>query len=182
MGLSYARGTYIYPFFENRQNRFLSLENQHSAFLYRGPLNKINKNSGWYYESPSLKFYRERLEDKIKNMEMSLFPHEGMGAPIQIPQRENKFKPQHPALFAPGKCRMKAVDFLLKYKDDIQSLNIQSWMFSAANKPDEKQIFTTLLPAAAALKKRNPELKTGELLEVTITHCVKGLERVLRIY
>ena len=44
LGLSYARGTYIYRFFENRQNRLSPMEAQASAFLYRTPIEKKFKH------------------------------------------------------------------------------------------------------------------------------------------
>ena len=177
MGLSYARGAYIHPFFEKKQMRLAPLESQHSAFLYRGPLNKKTSETGWYYESPSLTFYRERLEEKCKTMTSKLLPQRGSGAPIQIPSGVNKPKPERIlSLFNSGKCLMEADEFLLSYKEDIASLSVSA-IHSIKGK--EKQVFTTLLPAAAAIKHRNPGLSVNELLEKTKAHCIGEIEKVL---
>ncbi|MDR2110974.1 MAG: DUF115 domain-containing protein, partial [Spirochaetaceae bacterium] len=67
-GHTYARGTYIYPYFDRRQNRFAPSEALLSAFLYRDPslVRVSRKDSGsWYYETGTLRMYRERLEEKI---------------------------------------------------------------------------------------------------------------------
>ena len=67
-GVSYARGAYIYSFFNKRQNRLSPLEAQCSDLLYRTPLEKIScrpdSEGSWYYENRLLKFYREALEKK----------------------------------------------------------------------------------------------------------------------
>jgi hypothetical protein len=62
LGLTYARGSYLYPFFEKSQNRLNSLEALHSAFLYRSPLSKHSgPGASWYYETKPLGMYRQRL-------------------------------------------------------------------------------------------------------------------------
>ena len=181
LGLSYSRGTYIYPHFEIRQKRTAPLEGLHSSFLFRGPLEKINSGENWYYESPSLKFYREALEEKTKTMRSGLIPRQGMGAPVRI----------HPAVktgkktlsfFGCGIMKSSPSDFLSGYRDKIHSLKIPPENiagFFDSLRGDEKQVFTTLLPAAAALKRRDSGLNVSELLEKTKSHCIDVIEKVL---
>jgi hypothetical protein len=48
------------------------------------------------------------------------------------------------------------------------------------NSGEERQVFTTLLPLLAAIKRRRPELATSDLVETVKTYCVKEIERVLK--
>ena len=173
MGLTYARGAYIHPFFEQRQKRLAPLESQNSAFLYRGGLEKKIKNAHWYYESPSLNFYREQLELKTKTAGIELIHREGLGAPVKVFVKAAGTKPRDSSFYY-GKCQKKAEDFLAEYSKDIRALPV-----CGTYNEKEKIIFTTLLPAVAALRRRNPELKTKDLLEKTISHCVSEIEKVI---
>ena len=182
-GISYARGTYIYSYFGKRQNRFASLEAQASAFLYRGPLEKITRDhDSWYYETRALKFYRERLEEKSGRMASALIPVEGMGAPINIRRAVNSER--RLKIFSSGKASMSARDFLYEYAREIANLprpakNIAGYLSSL--KGTEQAVFATLLPAAAAIKLRHPQDDFSELLEETKTHCLKEIEKVNNI-
>ncbi|MDR3248522.1 MAG: DUF115 domain-containing protein, partial [Treponema sp.] len=68
-GRTYARGTYIFPYFEIRQNRLKPLEGLFSQFLYRSPLEKVySAEHSWYYETTTMRRYREFLEAKAERM------------------------------------------------------------------------------------------------------------------
>ena len=186
-GISYARGTYIYSFFGKSQNRFAPLEAQSSGFLFRGPLEKITRdNDSWYYETKALKFYRERLEEKISHMAAVLIPVGGMGAPINIRHSGNRQRSLR--IFSSGKAAMSAGDFLREYGKEIAGLpepgkNIAEYL--SLLKDREHDVFTTILPAAAAIKRRHPLGRRGippgdfrELLEETKTYCLKEIEKL----
>ncbi|MCL2480063.1 MAG: hypothetical protein FWF22_11195, partial [Treponema sp.] len=180
-GLTYAGETYIHQLFANKQKRLAPLEAQHSAFLYRGPLVKKTEASGWYYESPSLKFYREKLQEKSRTMEAELLPQQGIGAPIMAPVRPKKPEPKHQfSLFTSGRCQLRAEEFLGLYRDNIGRLPfMKNTAAFQTLRENEKQIFTTILPAAAAIKRRNPGLTSIELIEETKKYCLKEIEKVL---
>jgi hypothetical protein len=177
LGLGYARGTYIHPYFEIRQNRLSSLEALHSGFLYRSPLEKKTNSSGsWYYETKSLKFYRERLEEKSLLMKSEIIPAKGLGAPITIAAKNRSFGTNRDlSIFSQGPVRIKAEQFLERYREKIKAIPC-----SGENLNDEDHtILTTLLPAAAAFKRRMPSLKPYELLEETKLWCLKELDSAL---
>jgi hypothetical protein len=223
-GVTYARGTYIYRIFENRQNRLLPLEAQASAFLYRTPLEKKEnhgkgnhgghggitenteedkergenhggitententekdkgkgENHTWYYETGILKLYRERLEEKCKHMEAALIPVEGLGAPIYVRQGENRG--QNLKAFSYGKPMMKAEDFLRLYRDEIARLpgpgkNLGAYLASLSG--EQGIVLTTLLPTAAAIKKRKNAASFQELIEETRAFCLEEIDTVL---
>jgi len=183
-GVTYARGTYIYRIFENRQNRLLPLEAQASAFLYRTPLEK-KENHAWYYETGILKLYRERLEEKSKHMEAALIPIEGMGAPINVRQGENRR--QNTKTFSYGKPMMKAEDFIRSYRDAIACLpkpgkNPGGYLASLSG--EQSIVLTTLLPAAAAIKhrltmRRGRAADFREVIEETRAFCLAEIDIVL---
>jgi hypothetical protein len=187
LGLTYARGTYIHPYFEKTQNRLSPLEQKASAFLFRGPLEKVYKeNGGWYYQSRSLSFYRQKLEEKCLSLEAELIPQEGLGprllaGPALITGPMPK---EHLRLFSAGAPKMKARDFLARYREDISSLpafqkDISRYLGNL--NAGEYAVFTTLLPAAAALKRRNPRMKAAELLEADRAYSLEEIDRVLTV-
>ncbi|WP_043923016.1 6-hydroxymethylpterin diphosphokinase MptE-like protein [Leadbettera azotonutricia] len=176
-GLSYARGTYIHPYFEIRQNRLSSLESLHSNFLYRSPLEKKIKSDGsWYYETKSLKFYREKLEGKSLLMNPEIIPAMGIGAPINIAAKNRTYAMSRDlSIFSQGPARMKAEKFLALYRQAIEALP----PIGKDLKDEEQTILTTLLPAAAAFKRRMPLLKPYELIEETKAWCIKEIDSAL---
>jgi hypothetical protein len=77
---------------------------------------------------------------------------------------------------------MKAEKFLAVYKQGIKALpriekNLS--VFLQDINDEEHAILTTLLPAAAAFKRRIPFLKPDELLEETKAWCLKEIDSTL---
>ena len=188
LGISYAKGTYIYTFFEKKANRFSPIEAQASAFLFRTPLDKKGQANSWYYETKTLKFYREKLEEKSKTIEVSVIPVKGMGAQICVTGKEKtSFRVKKSKI---GKTESsqnasyKSKEFLLKYRDDINSLpmpgnNPMDYLYSL--NAEKLAVFTTLLPLAAAFKYRKPALSFRELIEEVKSFCVKEINLIQKI-
>ena len=156
MGKTYARGAYIYPFFEKIQSRLVPLEAHHSGFLYRDhSLKKIIKNPGiWYYETKSLVFYREKAAEKTKNIAESQY-------------RERSF-------FSSGKARLGAFDFLREYFNSISEL-------SSFNPVLQNEPLSTLLPLAAFFRRINPSYNSEELFNAVKSCCLEELKKIIRI-
>ena len=181
-GISYARGTYIYSLFEKHQNRLSPLEAQASSFLYRTPLEKKRGNNSWYYENQTLKFYRERLEEKSGVMEAAVVPIEGKGAPVNIQRTRTVARAESKKSFSSGKAISDSEEFLLRYKNEIAGLPTpekNAILYIASLDNPSRSVFTTILPVAAALKKRLVIEDFRELLEVTKAFCIKEIDRVL---
>jgi hypothetical protein len=179
---TYAKGTYVYPFFDRKQNRLSPSESLHSAFLYRNPFlpHEADLAGGAktaYYETSQLRFYRQKLEEKAGKMEAHITIAEGQGAPVSLP-RGIVFNGRDaaPAPFTAGKAKMDGYDFLEQYKNKIAALPALSAGQIHSLNPENRQVLTTLLPYMAALKYRNPGVKTGDLLEETKRLCVKKIE------
>ncbi|MCL2174954.1 MAG: DUF115 domain-containing protein [Treponema sp.] len=186
---AYARGTYVYPYFNKRQNRLSPLESQLSKFLYRSPFLPLENKNQNYRETTSLRFYRKKLEEKAKTMKAKIKFAKGLGAQISINREqlsensyqgseirkqrtENKIQP----------AERNHLKFLEQYRDDINALPPAENVCGYLNKLDQKdrQIFTTLLPYMASMKKRKPELSPGELIEEVKRECVEGIEKTLK--
>jgi hypothetical protein len=188
-GKVYARGTYVYPFFEKKQTRLESFETLFSAFLYRNPFippeDGVSHNGNRYYETAPLRSYRKSFEEKAAAMNAEVFPKPGMGAAIQINKagtRQAKDATAITSPSAPSKARMSADEFLEQYKKSIISLPIfstrpDSWLQKLA--PAEKQVLSTLLPQAAAIKRRHPELNASEVIEATKQYCVSQVDKLM---
>jgi hypothetical protein len=182
---TYARGTYIYPFFEKKQNRLSPLEALFSAFLYRSPFLPKSWQGQAFYETSSLRFYREKIQDKASLMDAQIFAEKGQGVPVDFTRRMahnsgNKIAPSIEGDFFPtGSAKMSAIEFLENYRDDIAALpeaNGEGYLDVLSLK--NRQVFTTMLPFAAAVKHRNPALKTGDLIEEAKRLCIEEITRV----
>jgi hypothetical protein len=206
LGRSYARGTYIFPYFETLQNRFEPLEALFSRFLYRGPLEKRNRDSpgaagSWYYETETLVRYRESLEAAGERMGARLLPAEGLGAPIACSGglRRNSGPPASRAagsVVGAGPARGSTVgstggltvgfigraappparDFLAAYREKIRALPLPAGSYLARLGDEERGVLATLLPLAAALRRREPG---AELIERTKIYSIAAIDRVL---
>jgi hypothetical protein len=185
LGRVYARGTYIFPFFERRQNRLNSLEALLSRFLYRSPLEKHRGEHGdrWYYETRILAMYRNRLEARAARMEAEVLPITGGGAPVRIlrqPGKRAAGKPP-PENFAPGAASSGAGEFLRQYRKAVARLplpgtKVFNWLTSLDG--EERTILSTLLPLGAALKRREAEAGIPRLIEALRDQALYELDRV----
>ena len=208
-GRVYARGTYIYPFFEQKQERRFPLESRLASFLYRSPFLPAEdaEYSGGEnsprYETAALRLYRENFERKLLAMEAQVSAAPGRGIPLSIHRKP--FSPFSGAgchagrifsLFAPGKMLMDAGQFLEQYRDAIAALPVPGNTNGNTNGTtngnangnsaylrnlgvDERRVFITLLPQMAAIRRRRPELATPGLIEAVKRYSVDEIERVL---
>ena len=189
-GKVYARGTYIFPFFEKKQNRLNPLEALVSDFLYRSPFlapcGPVN-----YYETATLRQYRERTIKKANSLNADVFFEPGIGPDIQTSERSKKNDgdqycgasstpgdKRNGVLYAPQRPRTSAREFLTAYKRAVEKLAVPetadgTWLGNLAM--PEKEILYTLLPLAAALKRHNPSLYTISLLEAAKQYCIEEI-------
>jgi len=156
-GKTYARGTYIYPFFEKNQSRFAPVESQHSSFLYRdSSLEKIYKtNSTWHYETKSLKFYREKVKEKEKTL--------------------RKTKLHELSLLCSGKAQQNALDFLKEYKNTVKNLK-------SFDSLQHNEITATLLPLASFFRRINPLHNPEDLFSEVKIYAIKELNNIIKQY
>ncbi|MDR2729610.1 MAG: DUF115 domain-containing protein [Treponema sp.] len=176
---TYARGTYIYRYFEKKQNRLYPLEALHSVFLYRNPFLKTEKKQK-YRETASLRFYRQKLEDKVSCMNIHVISAKGEGAPVKL-DRKNIVNTANNIPFAYNTGNTCAVDFLVQYKNKIAALpekKIKNGSFLELN-DEERQILFTLLPGTAAIKHRNPSFKLAQIINETKKFHITAIDKII---
>lgn len=153
-GKTYARGTYIYPYFEKRQSRFNPVEAQHSVFLYRDSSleKKYNSQGGWFYETKTLAFYRSKAYEK----ELAITAQ----------------KPRELSLLCSGTASKSSKLFLTDYKNSVEAL-------SSFNFTEKRDITATLLPMAAFFRRLNPFYSTEELFDGVKKYCLAELNCII---
>jgi len=176
---SYARGTYIYPFFEKKQNRFSPAQSLFSAFLYRSPFLPKEKQEQSYHETTSLKQYRKKFEEKAAVMNAQITAVRGQGAPIDF-SRKITDTIKSGIFTAIPVSKKSSVEFLEQYREDIAALPAADENYLSGLCLKDRQIFTTLLPCLAAFRHRRAGLKTKELITETKCFCIQKITSVLK--
>ena len=168
-GKSYARGTYIYPYFTSTSTRSTPLESCFYNFLYRND-NIIMKQTdyGYRYQTRPMLSYKERLEKFADIIDANIIPVEGLGEPINIPGRTVKRRTT--PLFSAGKSRSSWRNFLINYKSGISNLSVPDSSpsrYLSGLDYEDKDIWTTLFPIAAVLRKkyRNSMISSSDILK-----------------
>jgi hypothetical protein len=107
-----------------------------------------------------------------------------MGVPINLGRKKPKNSGgEIVTLFTAGKARMGSGVFLEQYRKAITALPAAGCAsldgYFRNLEPQARQVFTTLLPQAAAHFRRNSYLKPGEMVEELKRFAAGEIERVL---
>ncbi|GAB1481334.1 hypothetical protein MASR2M78_01490 [Treponema sp.] len=181
-GEPYARGTYIHPYFQAMQNRISPLEAHFMHFVFRNDSLKLEREeNSWRYETKPLTGYRQKLESLAPTLRANIRAIPGKGTKLNFPEPKNT---QRSALnlFVAGKTIESGRQFLAKYADAIEKLpsmenSVASYI--QALSADERDVLTTLLPAAAAIRRRSTEADAEKMLKSVKAYCLSELHRVL---
>ena len=186
---SYARGTYIYPYFYKRQNRFSTVEAQFSKFLYRSPFVNTGLNgNNKYFETSSLRFYRKKFEEKISMMQAEVEFAQGMGAVVSgnreqgIGNREQGIGNREQRIGNREQItKADVMEFIKNYRNDILSLPCAGVKENYLKKLNNKQmqVFITLLPFAAFIRKQNPNMEIKEIIEEIKHRSISEIEKII---
>lgn len=167
-GKSYARGTYIYPYFTSRSVRTESLETDFYNFLYRKDnITMMKTDYGFRYHTRPMLSYKERLENFAERINANIIPVEGLGEPINVPAKKSVGSSTE--LFAAGVSRSSWISFLSVYRAKLENLSVPdmppSRYLSSLDYTD-LDIWTTLFPVAAVLRKKykNTAITAPEIL------------------
>ncbi|HDQ14610.1 MAG TPA: DUF115 domain-containing protein [Sediminispirochaeta sp.] len=160
-GKSYARGTYLYPFFQHTANRFLTTELSFMKLLFRNDsIIKIKDGNNFRYTTRPMISYKERLEQAFTHLNAKVEPMPGRGEPIRRhPGREEyREKQMVSRLFSAGAAEEPWEDFLRSYREALLLLPEASeslWDYKASLNKKQRDILTTLYPAAAAMRREH---------------------------
>ncbi len=155
-GKSYARGTYIYPYFSSRNRRVKPIESSFYDFLYRNDnIRMIKTDYGYRYNTRPMISYKERLEIFSGEINARIIPVGGLGETINVYKKEKNVEAF--PLFSAGSSRSGWKDFLNAYGKRLESLPVletnPAVYFSKLEYTD-KDIWTTLFPVAAVFRKK----------------------------
>ncbi|HTX74398.1 MAG TPA: hypothetical protein VMC79_16320, partial [Rectinemataceae bacterium] len=188
-GKSYARGTYIYGYFGQRSRRLTPVEGLFAGFVFRNSVvtreedeDAEGRSFGRYLTKP-LMAYKAHLERFAARSSMNIVPLPGKGVAIATPTRAARTRERRP-LFAPGPAHQSAATFLEGYATDLRALpeaQDPSLRYLHALSPEQRDLWTTLLPAASTLQREAGErrMAPAELLETTRSWAVKTIEDAL---
>lgn len=153
-GKSYARGSYIYPYFNCRSKKIKPQETSFYNFLYRNENIEMKKTEyGFRYCTRPMISYKERLEMFSQKINAQIIPVEGMGEKITVPVKN--YINVNPQFFSAGSSKESWKFFLEKYRKKMQDLEVPDShpvnYFSSLEFSD-KDIWTTLFPIAASIR------------------------------
>lgn len=169
-GKSYARGTYLYPYFMSTSNRLETSENSFVSFIfYNKKTVTKQKPHGISYTTTPMISYKHRLEKASINLNANIIQVEGLGEHIQLPERNNTYQGRSNVtqFFSAGSCSNNWIDFIQDYSDSIKNLpkpGISLSEYYSRLNPSQKNLCTTLFPAAAALRRSGRSEVNGAMI------------------
>ncbi len=172
-GKSYARGTYLYPFFCAQSKRFSPLENYFITFLFHNKqIDHVRDAAGMRYVTKPMISYKTRLEALIAELDTEVIPVRGEGEAIKVAEKESITDHRFPSILSAGPVNTSWHSFLRTYDKDLSTLpfpedSVSRYMNSLT--PQQKEICITILPAAAAIRKEAaPGISGAQVLKKTI--------------
>jgi hypothetical protein len=172
-GKSYARGTYIYDYFDLLSGRLAPTESQFTGFVWRNAsVFKESDRDGEgrsyvRYVTKPLMSYREHFERFAAGCKMEIRPLKGKGVLIKTPPARPRpaggeaigggaarFAPR--SLFSAGPARESAASFLKGYAASLAALpepREPAAVYLRSLAPEDRDLWTTLLPTASAFQR-----------------------------
>jgi Protein of unknown function DUF115 len=169
-GKAYARGTYLYDYFWSDQCRISPAEARFFSFVCGspdGPARRTRRGGRSVYATPVLDVYRERFLSLAASVdaEVTLIPDSAGGqhgvdaadaAQCPVPVERAAVRPR-----ARDESRIDGTQFLAAYARSLEALPA----FSASPPASERELWLTLLPAAARVVKEGHEPGASALEE-----------------
>jgi len=189
-GKSYARGTYIYGYYDRLQERLSPMEGLFSGFVfrnaevYRETVDDPERGGYSRYLTKPLIAYKRHLERFAAESGMEIVPLPGKGVEIRVPRGGTRRRAER-RVFAAGPARCDAAEFLSAYAADLRALPAPrdpAVPYLASLNREERDLWTTLLPAASAFQRsagRASGVGPAELLETTRSWAIAAVEEAL---
>ena len=191
-GKIYTNGSYIFQLFAGKQNRLTPLEAQVSTLLFRNPFllpeDAGDSHGNRRYETAILRFYRKAFEKKASGMNAEVSAAQGFGVPLVLhgKNRNMHFDEKETGFFAVGGAEKSPTEFLRQYRADIAALPLPSaggaGTYVENLDTTEGHIAATLLPLAAAIKRRRQELDVSQLIGEVKRYSTGEIDKVLGLW
>ena len=183
-GKSYARGTYLYPYFNSKSNRINPCESNFVSFIFynKYTVSKLKKFGISYTTTPMIS-YKKRLEKAAQDINGKIIQIEGLGEILDLPKNNSNLSSNITPFFSAGSTSKGWKSFLKEYRKNLQKLpkpGISLSEYYSRLDSDQKNICKTLYPAAAALRRSGNKNNNGAIiLTEAIEWTLKQIEKHL---
>ncbi len=170
-GKSYARGTYLYPYFSGLSGRISPLSSHFFSFLMRNAnIVKERREYGFIYTTRPMISYKERLEQSASSLDTHVQAIPGSGVPLSFPAKG--VGRGGTLLFgcSAGPASSSWEAFLGSYIERLMTLPppFEPFVKYMSTIPDAQQdLWKTLYPVAAAIRKEFSDagIKSRSIME-----------------
>ncbi len=167
-GQPYARGTYLFPYFQSRSVRTEGSECLFYKFIRDARPRRESTGNSWRFLTSAMDHYRKSLEIAVDSMDFTLFPAEGNGVPIRSktdrPFRVGKNNDRFVPVLSAGPVTTGWKEFLDDYGRRLEALpplNGPPQDYLADLGTENRQAWATLLPSAATFRGESPDGPTA---------------------
>lgn len=193
-GETYARGTYIHRLFSLSQTRLTPLSAQFFSFARRDPLARIERDTDtWRIATDTLDSYRKALLSCFSGAEATIIlgnSQTGAASKTATKGGVSEDKQRHwqtefrtnLALSGPGPAKMGGKRFLERYAAALAALPRPEASYPeylAGLNDDEREVFYTILPMAAQMRRVYPQADTVMLFDKLISAAIDEISRCL---
>jgi hypothetical protein len=183
-GKAYARGTYLYDFFDSTQSRVEPTESRSYAFLHRSSDLQRERHGGtWVYTTTVLREYRERMIRLMQEIDAEVIPSAGDGLALPRLSGPRAAPAEGPAeTVAPPAAPRGWREFLSGYAEELAGLRVPAGAagirFHLLDRP-QRELWETILPITARVIAEHP----GELAGASALAEAKrwALQRIVRV-
>jgi hypothetical protein len=158
-GKTYARGTYLYDYFQARETRFEPVESHFFNLIFKNKTVIREACPGYTrYTTKPLQSYKERMELLFSKIDASIIHAPVKGLSFNIPARPAKTGNRVSELFAAGPAESGADEFLALYRASLEELKkpfdpVINYLHDLST--EEREVWTTLMPVLASLRVEN---------------------------
>jgi len=159
-GKAYCRGTYLYPLFRSREDRLCPSESLFLSFILKNETIMKDRVHGILrYTTRPLIGYKERLERYLREFDARVIPLPGKGVPLCLQPRGRGARSFGGKILAAGAPRSDWREFLRNYVKGLQDLPrptrpVSRYLLDLGE--DQRSLWITLYPAAAAFREHDP--------------------------
>ena len=160
-GRPYARGTYLYPYFQSSSVRTDGNEDRFWKFIDSSRPRRETAGDSWRLRTASMDHYRESLEKTLTGLDFAVTHEKGAGVPIATPDNPAgpSFGRIRPMISA-GPVSRPWSGFLEDYATSLENLPPLTGPpqdYLAALDAESRQAWATLLPSAATFRRDDTE-------------------------
>ena len=183
-GKTYARGTYLYDYFNRLVNRFACLETSLLEIIFKNKIVAREKEANLItYITKPLFTYKTRLEEYIKAQGLVERKHEG-GERLILSKSSEAALAGVGRIFSAGPPSCRVADFLKFYKEGLWALPtpfnpVLNYLQELER--SQRELWTTLFPTLAALRCEKGAGKSdgASLLEEVRCYALNRLVKLL---